>query len=102
MFSIIITTFAYADIIAICEHIENQLNNPVAADSFYEEVRAKILSLDEFPERYPKVVIDGICLRRMSVKNFNIYYHVNKVSQTVAIARVLYSGMDINQVAIMN
>ena len=102
MFSVTISIFALADISAICEHIEKRFDNPIAANSFYEEARLKILSLNEFPERFPKVAIDGKYLHRMPVKNFYVYYRVNKISQTVTIARVLYSGMDINQVAFIN
>jgi len=78
------------------------LSNPLSASLFYEEVRAKILSLKEFPERYQEIESGGIYCHRMSVKNFNIYYQIDKNSQTVTIARVLYGGMDINQVAIIN
>ena len=102
MFQIIISEKAIKDITSIREYIEKRLSNPISADSFYEELRSKILSLTEFPGRFSRILIGGLYYHRMPVKSFNVYYCVNQNSQTVTIARVLYSGMDINQVAIIN
>ena len=59
-------------------------------------------TLCDFPERYPKQIVNSLVCHRMPIKNFNLFYCVDKNNLTVTIARVLYSGMDINQVAIMN
>lgn len=102
MYKIIISIEAVADVAKIIDYIENQLNNPQSANLLYEDIRSKILSLDEFPNRFEKVTIGKLCYHRASVRNFNIYYCVDTNSQIVTIARVLYSGRDINQVAIKN
>lgn len=102
MFQIIISKLAFDDISNIKEYIARKLENPDSANSYYEEIRAKILSLSEFPERFTKLVINKMTYHRMPVEKFNIYYRVNKSNQTVTIARVLYGGTDVNQVAIIN
>lgn len=102
MYEIVISRIALNDIVSISEYIKNRFDNPLAAISFRENVREKILSLSDFPERYEKINIGKIYCHKVCVKNFNIYYSVNKSDHKVTIARVLYSGMDINQVAIIN
>lgn len=100
MYKIHISEVALTDIAKIGDYIENQLDNQKAASLLYEEIRSMILSLTDFPNRFAEVVVGKLCFHRVSVKNFNIYYCVDIKSQTVTIARVLYSGMDINLVAI--
>ncbi len=102
MYRIRVLKEALADIIKIIDYIETQLDNPQSASKLYEEIRSKILLLSEFPKRFEKVVVKKLCYHRASVKKFNIYYCVDDKSQIVTIVRVLYSGRDIKQVAIIN
>ncbi len=90
----------YIDIWFIKSHISLVLKDEKAAETLFILIMDKADSLCDFPERYPKITILNRKYHRMPVKNFNIYYCVDKVTKTVTIARVLYSGRDINQVAI--
>lgn len=102
MYRIILTKQAVRDILSIMEYISISLDNKTASDAFYVQIRKKIKSLSEFPNRFSEIMINKTKCHRMPVDKFNVYYCVDKQSQTVTIARVLYSGIDINQVAIIN
>ena len=102
MYKVIYTSQFYVDIWYIKNHITYVLNNPNSGQAIFNEIMDRTEALCDFPERYSKLLINNLEYRRMPIKNFNVYYCVDKISQTVTIARVLYSGIDINQVAIIN
>lgn len=102
MFQIIISRQAFDDVSNIKEYIARKLENPVSANSLYEKIRFKILLLGDFPERFAKIVINKTVYHRMPVERFNIYYRVDNSNHKVIIARVLYGGTNIDQVAIIN
>ena len=79
----------------IIDYITYQLQNEFAADSLKESVRNTVRSLETFPLRYAAVTNN---IRKVSVKNFYIFYSVDEQSKTVNILRILYKGMDISQI----
>ena len=102
MYKIQFTDQSVEDVSLIAVHIKYRLKNPESSEMIQRELFAKMRSLKDFPERFVKITINGQQFHRMPVNSFNVYYYVDKEHQTVTIARVLYSGMDINQVAIIN
>ena len=92
----------FKDIQLIQDYIALALGNPIASQKIAKEIMDRADALCDFPERYPKQIVNSLVYHRMPIKNFNLFYCVDKNNLTVTIARVLYSGMDINQVAIMN
>ena len=77
-------------------YIEIKFENISSANYLYEEIKKNIYSLYEFPERFVKVIVGKLEFHRMPVGKINVFYCVNKNNHTVTIARVLYSGADIN------
>lgn len=102
MYKIILTKQAINDVSAIINYIEVKFENISSANYLYEEIKKKINSLNEFPERFVKVIVGKLEFHRMPVGKINVFYCVYKNNHTVTIARVLYSGVDIDQVAIIN
>lgn len=88
------------DILIIKLYIKNTLKNPNSAKQISGEIIDKIYSLDFSPERYVEVELHGIRIRKMPVRNYNVFYSVDKDNQIVTVVRILYSGVDINKVAI--
>jgi len=71
--------------------------SPDIALRYYAEIVKKANSLSAMPERYPFVndeVLRAAGYRWLAVRNYIIFYFVNKVSHKVQIRRILYSGRD--------
>lgn len=88
-----ITQYALSQMKEIRDYIANELLAPQAAYNLLSEMKRKIASLSSMPDRNPLVDVkkwreQGI--RRMTVKNFIIYYWTNKEQQTVHITAVVY------------
>ena len=79
----------------IVDYITYQLQNERAADSFRELVSNTVRSLETFPLRYA-VVANNI--RKVTVKNFYIFYSVDEQLKIVNILHILYKGMDISKI----
>lgn len=100
MYKIIVSDQAWEDIKSINKYIKIALKNPKAAKDLTIKFRDAIGKLDIFPERYQEVLINNTLIRRIPVEKYNIYYQVEKDTEIVSIARILYGGVDINQVAL--
>lgn len=79
----------------IVDYITYQLQNEIAADSFRESVGNAVRSLETFPLRN-QVFAKNI--RKVSVKNFYIFYSVDEQLKIVSILHILYKGMDISKI----
>ena len=102
MFKVVYSLQFYVDIWLIKDYISFTLRDSKSAQSIIDEIMNKSESLCDFPDRYPIRFVGNTKYRRMLVKKFNVYYCVDKKTHTVTIARVLYGGLDINQVTIIN
>jgi len=80
----------------IIDYMTYQLNNEMVADTFREKVLETIKSLTTFPLIFAVIKDD---IRKVSVKNFNIFYSVDELLKTVNILHVLYQGRDITQIS---
>lgn len=92
-----ITDKALSDLSEIVNYISDSLFAPDAAHRLYIRIADEIESLDEFPERYAVVLSEpehSMKIRRTSVDNYSIFYHVG---ENVTILRILYSASDISE-----
>ena len=93
-----ITPEAEADIDEAYEYIAYHLENPQAAFTLTDGIYAAIEELSSMPSRFPvwrhePLKSEGV--RFLCVKNFNVFYTINKSRKTVIILRVLYNRRDV-------
>jgi len=96
-YDIEITAKAYEDMDRIYTYITDELLEPVIAANQYDRIADAILTLDIMPERIK--IIDSEParskgLRPLLVDNFTVLFTIE--TDTVYIARVLYSTSDIS------
>lgn len=92
-----VTSYALTQMEEIRDYIANELYAPQAAYNLLLEMKNKVASLQDMPERNPLVDIikwkeQGV--RKVAVKNFLIYYWINKEQRTVHITAVVYGKRD--------
>ncbi|MDO5028915.1 MAG: type II toxin-antitoxin system RelE/ParE family toxin [Bacillota bacterium] len=93
-FTIIVSAKAKEDILNIYEYISINLNSELSALKLLKEIEETIRSLDQMPERFRRYEDDQLSrenIRFCPVKNYLIFYRVNKEKKLVEIIRVLYS-----------
>lgn len=89
---------ARVDILGIVRYIQVELQEPRLAGKLYGQLKEQISSLSYLPERNAIVDIPKIRelgLRRLLVRNYSVFYHVDNEQNIVRIVRVMYSGRDI-------
>ncbi len=75
-------------------YYQEDLSSPDTATKYFNLIKNQIESLANVPERFPEIeeqVDPSIVLRKMVVKNYNIYYSVDKENFSVYIVAILYS-----------
>ncbi len=92
-----ITEYALAQMEEIRDYIVYELHAPQAAYKLLSEMRDKVALLNNAPERNPLVDVkkwreQGV--RKILVKNFIMYYWVDKERQVVHITAVVYGKRD--------
>ena len=95
IYRIVQTQIAENDVIEIARYITNELLNREAADKLVNEFYEAMISLRERPQRHEEIIdedyIIPVGIRRLGVKNYDIYYSCDEVERVVYIRRVLYS-----------
>ena len=91
------------DLSKIYHYIKDELFAPIAADSTIRHILYEIQALETFPFRYPlserkREHLLGI--RKLTVKNYLVFYLPNQETQTVSVVRVIYSGRDLRRIVI--
>lgn len=94
-YQIRITELAEEDIENAGDYIAHELKNPSAAENTVSEIRAKINSLADFPER--NELDEDELLTRLGVqkdyyRNYKIYYMIE--GDTIYIVRILHMLVD--------
>lgn len=94
-YQIRITELAEEDIENAGDYIAHELKNPSAAENTVSEIRAKINSLADFPER--NELDEDELLARLGVqkdyyRNYKIYYMIE--GDTIYIVRILHMLVD--------
>lgn len=99
MYTIEYLPVAKNDMVDIIKYISNDLQSPLVADRFAEEMVEKIESLSSFP--YSNSVYSPVRklkkeYRRLQIKNFIAFYYVDEKTKVVTVARVLYNKRNIS------
>ena len=90
---VLITDKAERDMENAADYIEYSLKNPIAANNLLEECGKAISALAEMPERFSLVndsVLASWGIRCFPVKNYILFYRIDKERRTVHILRFLY------------
>lgn len=93
------TRHAQSDLQGIYEYIAYVLASSIAAKATTRRIMQGVRSLESMPERNPLYKDEPWCsqgVRVLSVKNYLIFYTVNKAADTVAVARIIYGGRDLS------
>ena len=96
-YTVIITLQATEQIREIAAYIARTLQEPEIARHWVNRLEREISELRFLPLRYPSTEEEpwhtgGI--RKMTVKNFLVYYRVEEESKTVSVLAVLYGRRD--------
>lgn len=93
------TPMARRDLWGIVYYIQTEFREPRIAQKLYRLLKEQISSLSYLPERNPfedeTDEIRALELRKLLVKNYSVFYHVDNEHNIVRVARVMYSGRDI-------
>lgn len=84
-------------ITSISDYISDELKAPDAADNTVKAILKAIRGLDFMPQRYavlPEDFLEKAGVRRMQVRNYFIYFHVDEHQKQVNIIDVLYVGRE--------
>ena len=93
IYNINVAESAEIDLHDIIKYISEQFMADVTARQLLNEIENKISSLATFPERIPLISDDrlhGLGYRKLSVKNYLIFFSINKRDRMVNIERILY------------
>ncbi len=88
---------AVEDIENIVSYVANELKNNSAATKLLNDFYNIMESIRSFPTSCPKInniAVKNNNLRKAIVKNYIVFYHVNELSHTIEIVRVLYGMMN--------
>ena len=91
------TMYATEQVRETVSYISHELLSPETAVGWANYLQKEIAGLDTFPARYPCIEEEpwrtkGI--RKLSVKNFLIYYWIDEENSTVWITSVIYAKRD--------
>ena len=96
-YSLNITDIAKEDILSTVRYIANELKNPIAANALLDEIEKHEKILEETPGIYPFVHDEYLAeegLKFITIKNFLLFYTVDKKNKTVNVIRFLYGRRD--------
>ena len=97
-YSIEITPSAVGDIDEAFDYIAFHLENPQAAFDLTDAIYLGIRDLTTMPERFPlwkREPMKSNGVRIMGIKNFNVFYCVDKHRHAVSVIRVIYNRRNV-------
>ena len=92
-----VTDEAKADIRAAARYIAVELRQPDTAENLLDSFDEEITSLEKMPERYGYVhdeYLASLGIRMAMVKNYLMFYLVDRTALTVTIIRTLHGQRD--------
>lgn len=100
MYEVTYLPLARQDMVDIVRYISHDLNNPQAARRLSEQLVEAVERLADFP--YSAAAYSPIrplrCeYRKLTVKNYCIFYWVDETQKRVTIARVIYGKRNTNR-----
>ncbi len=93
-YEIVMTPDAMEDLAVLRDYIRDRLGSAGTALNYIRTVRQEIGSLDVMPERFALLSEEpwhSRGLRRMVVKNFFVYYRLDKEAKRIYILNVIYA-----------
>jgi len=96
-YSLNITDIAEEDILSTVKYIANELKNPIAANTLLDEIEKHEKILEETPGIYPSVHDEYLAekgLKFVIIKNFLLFFTIDKKDKIVNIIRFLYGRRD--------
>lgn len=96
-YRIILTPDAIADLTDLRDYIAEVLLVPDTALRYIQTIRREIGGLARMPERHERVDHEpwkSRGLRRITVKNFHVYYRIDETLKTVFVLNVIYARRD--------
>jgi toxin ParE1/3/4 len=97
-YAIEITPSAARDIDEAFDYIAFHLENPQAAFDLTDAIYLGIGELSSMPERFPRWKREPMKsrgVRFLGIKNFNVFYTVDKASRRVSVIRVIYNRRNV-------
>lgn len=97
MFDLKITKEANKDIDDIVSYISKTLKNPIAASNFFDDFEKSCETVAADPEAYEYCRdsrLKQAGYRKIVIKNYIVFYRINKPEKTVYIMRIIYGRRD--------
>ena len=97
LYELIITPDASADMMELRNYIAEVLLAPGTALAYIETIEKEIKTLSTMPARYKLIDKEpehSNGIRRLMVKNFFVYYHIDVENRRVYILNVIYARRD--------
>ena len=95
IYRVIYSQFSIEDLLNIDGYISNILQNESAANNISQTLLTNIGSLSYLPYRHMVYKND---IRKMVVKRYSVFYTVDESNNSVNIIRILFNGMDANNI----
>ena len=99
-YSVRYSSVAADDLFLIYEYVALELSEPQTALNLYKDIAAAVDSLADFPLRHPLFEDEpwrSRGLRKMTVKNFLVFYTADEENLFVNIIRIMYGARDISE-----
>jgi len=96
-YSLNITDIAEEDILSTVRYIAGVLKNPIAANNLLDEIERHEKILEATPGIYPSVHDEHLTekgLKYVKIKNFLLFFTMDKKTKNVNIVRFLYGRRD--------
>jgi len=88
---------AEEDLRDILRYISSQLSAPITATKMMDVIEEALTRLADMPDSYPLVRDDRLAsmgYRRLDVKNYTVFFTIDKKAQIVDVERILYARRD--------
>jgi addiction module RelE/StbE family toxin len=93
LYEVITLDPAEIDIRNIISYITYEFDAPVTAERIKNDFKKAVLRLSESPELYPRI-LELEEYRKIPIKNYLIFYTVDKLNKVVYVERVLHSSQN--------
>jgi plasmid stabilization system protein ParE len=97
MYSVNITNIAEEDILSTVRYISDELKAPKAANNLLDEIEKYEKILEKNPNIYPSVpdeYLANMGLKFVAIKNYLMFFKINKDERIVNVIRFLYGRRD--------
>ncbi len=92
-----VSELAENDLRDIVQYISSQLSAPISALKMMELLEEAMAGLSEMPHRCPVVTDERLVqmgYRRLTVKNYVVFFSIDEKNQLVDVERILYGRRD--------